>query len=120
MEVLGIDHATIKTAKLDETRAFYEDVLGLRIGPRPDFDFPVCWLYAGGRDVLHLVASGTPQAPSTHASINHFALRIADYDAAIAALKAKDIPFDTETTPGGELKQIYITDPNGVLIELNC
>ena len=40
------------TAKLDETRAFFEEVLGLKIGPRPEFDMPVCWLYAGGRDVV--------------------------------------------------------------------
>src|SRR5690348_16890675 len=116
MQVLGIDHATIKTAKLDETRAFFEDVLGLKVGPRPDFDYPVCWLYAGGRDVVHLIGAGTPQAPSTHASINHFALRIANFNAAIARLRAKDIPFEAETTPGDELRQIYITDPNGVRI----
>jgi catechol 2,3-dioxygenase-like lactoylglutathione lyase family enzyme len=120
MKVLGIDHATIKTAKLDETRAFFEDVLGLKVGATPDFDMPVCWLYAGGRDVVHLIGAGTPQAPSSQASINHFALRIADYDQAIATLNAKGVPFETETTPGGELKQIYITDPNGVRIELNC
>jgi catechol 2,3-dioxygenase-like lactoylglutathione lyase family enzyme len=120
MKVMEIDHATIMTAKLDETRAFFEDVLGLKIGPRPDFDMPVCWLYAGGRDIVHLVAAGSPQAPSQRGSINHFALRIADFEQAIADLKAKGVPFETESTPGGELKQIYITDPNGVRIELNC
>lgn len=120
MRVLGIDHATIRTAKLDETRIFFEEVLGLKVGPRPDFDFPVYWLYAEDRDVVHLVEATAQQTPSTQASINHFALRVADYNQAMAALQAKGIPFDTATTPGGELKQIYITDPNGVRIELNC
>ena len=120
MQVTGIDHATIKTPKLEETRAFFEQVLGLAVGPTPDFAMPVIWLYAGGHDVVHLVEARTEQAPSEVASINHFALRIADYDQAIAALKKAGVAFDTEATPGGELKQIYLTDPNGVRIELNC
>jgi catechol 2,3-dioxygenase-like lactoylglutathione lyase family enzyme len=119
MQVLRIDHATIFTPKLDETRAFFEDVLGLTVGPRPAFQGNVCWLYAGGRDVVHLVETDTAKEPSPSASINHFALRIADYDQALADLTSKQIAFETETTPGGELRQIYVTDPNGVRIELN-
>jgi catechol 2,3-dioxygenase-like lactoylglutathione lyase family enzyme len=120
MQVLRIDHATIFTPKLDETRAFFENVLGLSVGPRPDFQGRICWLYAGGRDVVHLVETESAKQPSPSASINHFALRIADYDQAVADLTSKGIAFETETTPGGELKQIYVMDPNGVRIELNA
>ncbi|WP_293380340.1 hypothetical protein [Phenylobacterium sp.] len=40
MEVLRLDHAAIKTVRLEETRRFFEEVLNLKVGPRPDFDFP--------------------------------------------------------------------------------
>lgn len=120
MQVLGIDHATIKTPNLDETRRFFEEVLGLKVGPAPAFDHPVYWLYAGGRDVVHIVGAESPQKESQSASINHFALRIGDYDGAVSELNQRGVPFDTDTTPGGELRQIYLKDPNGVLIELNC
>jgi catechol 2,3-dioxygenase-like lactoylglutathione lyase family enzyme len=120
MRVLGIDHATIKTPLMAETRAFFEQVLGLTAGPAPAFDHPVCWLYAEGRDVVHIVGAERSQAPSQSASINHFALRIGDYEGAVAELRRSGVAFETDTTPGGELRQIYVTDPNGVRVELNC
>ena len=29
------------------------------------------------------------------------------------------LPFDAREVPGGDLWQIFVTDPNGVMIELN-
>lgn len=120
MLVLDIDHAAIKTTRLAETQAFFVDVLGLRVGPRPTFDFAGAWLYAGDKDVVHLVETEHDKLPSPAASINHFALRVADFDAALARLLDLGVPFETDLTPGGELRQIYVTDPNGVRIELNA
>src|SRR5689334_18058758 len=62
MQVVALDHAAIKTDRLEETRRFFEEVLGLRVGPRPDFDFPGYWLYAGDRDVVHLVETDSGKA----------------------------------------------------------
>lgn len=120
MQVQGLDHAAIKTDRLDETRRFFEEILGLRVGPRPAFTFAGCWLYAGDRDVVHLVETEAPKAPSKAASINHFALRVADIEQAAAELQEKGVAFEREDTPGGELRQLYLTDPNGVRIELNA
>jgi catechol 2,3-dioxygenase-like lactoylglutathione lyase family enzyme len=120
MRILDIDHAAIKTTRLEETRAFYVEVLGLRVGPRPAFDFDGAWLYAGDKDVVHLIETEHDKRPSPAASINHFALRVADFDAALARLRALGTPFETDTTPGGELRQVYVTDPNGVRVELNA
>jgi catechol 2,3-dioxygenase-like lactoylglutathione lyase family enzyme len=118
--VLALDHAAIKTSRLEETRAFFVEVLGLKVGPRPAFKFGGYWLYAGGRDLVHLVETGEGKAPSKAASINHFALRVADIEETARALEARGVPFEREDTPGGELSQVYVTDPNGVRIELNA
>jgi hypothetical protein len=40
MSVGVLDHYNVSTRKLGETVRFYEDVLGLKNGPRPPFDFP--------------------------------------------------------------------------------
>ena len=40
MSLSTLDHCSIRTAKLPETRDFYVDILGMVDGPRPDFDFP--------------------------------------------------------------------------------
>ena len=120
MHVLGIDHAAIKTARLAETQAFFVEVLGLRVGPRPAFDFAGAWLYAGDKDVVHLVETEHDKLPSPAASINHFALRVADFDKALERLRDLGVPYQMDTTPGGELRQIYVTAPNGVRVELNA
>ena len=120
MRVLDIDHTAIKTARLAETRAFFVEVLGLRVGPRPAFDFAGTWLYAGDKDVVHLVETEHDKLPSPAASISHFALRVADFDATLARLRALAVPFELDVTPGGELRQVYVTDPNGVRVELNA
>ena len=56
--ITGIDHATIITNKLDETRDFFVDCFGLEVGQRPSFGVPGYWLYGGGRPILHLALAG--------------------------------------------------------------
>jgi len=34
-------------------------------------------------------------------------------------LKSRGMPFEARQVPGGELWQIFVNDPNGVMIELN-
>src|ERR1700693_5935086 len=54
MSVGVLDHYNVSTRNLKETVRFYEDVLGFKNGPRPQFDFPGAWLYSGSQPVLHL------------------------------------------------------------------
>ncbi len=37
---LLLNHISIRTTDIEATRHFYVDVLGLQVGPRPDFPFP--------------------------------------------------------------------------------
>jgi catechol 2,3-dioxygenase-like lactoylglutathione lyase family enzyme len=106
--------------RLEETRTFFEEVLDLRTGSRPDFELSGYWLYAGDRDVVHLVGTDNAKTPSKAATINHFALRVADIEAAAVDLQRRGVPFEREDTPGGELRQLYVTDPNGVRVEQNA
>lgn len=115
-----LDHVAIKTPRLAESRDFYVQVIGLTVGPRPAFDFAGLWLYAGQDDVVHLVETDGDKAGSAASGLNPFTLRIADFDAADATLRAMGEPFETEVTPGGALRRIYVTDPNGVRVELNA
>ena len=43
MSVGVLDHFNVKTTKLAETVKFYDDVLGLKPGDRPNFAFPGAW-----------------------------------------------------------------------------
>ena len=55
MGLSSLDHCSIRTVKLDETRNFFVEILGMDDGDRPDFPFPGAWLYVDGTAVVHLV-----------------------------------------------------------------
>lgn len=116
-----LDHFNIRTRKLAETVRFYEDVLGLEKGARPNFAFPGAWMYSEGRPVVHLVdISGTdePQKPDSGV-VHHVAFASRGFDRMKQHLAAKTMQFEARQVPGGELWQIFVQDPNGVMIELN-
>jgi catechol 2,3-dioxygenase-like lactoylglutathione lyase family enzyme len=50
-----LDHFNIRTRNLADTVRFYEEVLGLEKGARPNFAFPGAWMYSEGKAVVHLV-----------------------------------------------------------------
>jgi catechol 2,3-dioxygenase-like lactoylglutathione lyase family enzyme len=120
MAVRAVDHINIGTDRLAETRAFFRDALGLSEGWRPNFPFGGAWMYADDVAVVHLVDLGAaPKRPSSEAALDHFALRIDDYDAAIARLEASGVKYRAVDIPDTRIRQVFLRDPNGVNIELN-
>lgn len=116
-----LDHFNIRTRKLADTVRFYEDIMGLTNGERPNFAFPGAWMYSDGKAVVHLVdisATSEPQKPDSGV-VHHVAFASRDFAGMKQRLQSKKMEFDTRQVPGGELWQIFVNDPNGVLIELN-
>jgi catechol 2,3-dioxygenase-like lactoylglutathione lyase family enzyme len=121
MSVGMLDHFNIRTRRLADTVKFYEDVLGLQNGDRPNFSFPGAWMYSEGRPVVHLVdisPTSEPQKPDSGV-VHHVAFASRDFNGMKQRLASRGMAFDTRQVPGGELWQIFVTDPNGVMIELN-
>jgi len=116
-----LDHFNIRTRNLAETVRFYQDVLGLESGPRPNFAFPGAWMYSEGRPVVHLVdISPTSEVQKPDSGVvHHVAFVSRGFAGMKARLAAKGMAFDARQVPGGELWQIFVRDPNGVMIELN-
>ena len=79
MPLENLNHYLVVTDDLEATRAFYADVLGLRVGDRPPFPFPGLWLYLGDQAVVHVAqrdesrgrTTGTADAPT--GSVDHIA-----------------------------------------------
>jgi catechol 2,3-dioxygenase-like lactoylglutathione lyase family enzyme len=117
--IRALDHVNVRTADLAATKALFVDVLGLAEGWRPPFPFPGAWLYAGDKDVVHLVQVDQAAGSSDGSSLDHFAFEIDDYEAALARVRAAGLQHREIATPGTSVKQIFIRDPNGVAIELN-
>jgi len=132
MTIQHLEHFLIQTADLAGTRDWYVQVLGMRDGWHPDFKFPVVWLYAGERDVLHLTEGGAgtsenrkrylgQQSTETQGSgaIDHVAFRCTGLAQTIAHLRAEGVPFQQRMVSDQELYQLFLFDPNGVKVELN-
>ncbi|MDZ4777027.1 MAG: VOC family protein [Alphaproteobacteria bacterium] len=114
--ITGLNHANISTVKLEETRAFFVDVLGLKMGPRPDFPFAGAWLYVGDQAVLHIVERNKARTPD--GALDHFSLTVGDFDAALAQLDSAGVPYVAQDIPDGFGRQAFLKDPNGVTVEL--
>jgi catechol 2,3-dioxygenase-like lactoylglutathione lyase family enzyme len=121
MSVGVLDHYNVSTRNLRDTVRFYEEVLGLVNGPRPPFDFPGAWLYSEGHPVLHLndiSPTDKPQRPDSGV-IDHIAFGSRGFEAIKQHLTRKGVPFRANEVPNSTRRQIFLTDPNNVLIELN-
>jgi len=121
MGVGMLDHYNVSTRNLDDTVRFYRDVLGFVNGPRPPFDLPGAWLYSDGHPVLHLndiSPTDKPQRPDSGV-IDHIAFGSRGFEAMKRHLARQGIGFRVNEVPNSTRRQIFLTDPNNVLIELN-
>ena len=134
MSLSSLDHCSIRTVKLDETRDFYVDLLGMKDGDRPDFPFPGAWLYIDGLAVVHLVGvdaedpsglqaylGGDVDADSLDGSgaFDHIAFRAREPMTLMRRLKEEGYPFRERQVPSMNLHQVFVEDPNGITVELN-
>jgi catechol 2,3-dioxygenase-like lactoylglutathione lyase family enzyme len=107
--------------ELADTVRFYEEVLELKKGDRPNFAFPGAWMYSEGKAVVHLVdiSSTDEQQKPDSGVVHHVAFASRGFAGMKQRLKSKGLPFDVREVPGVDVWQIFVTDPNGVMIELN-
>jgi len=109
-----LDHASIRIQSLEQSRKFYEGLLGLTAVPRPEFGFPGMW-YGLGEGQLHLIQNEGKMASRIDPTAPHFAIQIDDFDAVRQRLK--DAGLDTLDF-GGE--QMWVLDPDGNTVELRA
>ena len=124
MGISALEHVTIRCAQLQRTRDFYVDLLGLAEGARPAFAFRGYWLYLGGVPVVHLVEAADRPAEREivsegTGSFDHLAFRGDDAAGLQGRLKKAGMVFRERMVPGGALAQIFVRDPEGVLVEIN-
>ena len=117
MKGVRLDHATIDTADVPASVAFYEHFLGLRKGWRPPWDVGGAWLYAvdGDYPILHLLERPKVEGVSM---FNHVAFRGEDLQAYIAKVRAAGCWFEARAVDHTPYTQVHHFDPNGVRIEV--
>lgn len=115
MTINRLDHVNVVTANLEEMVAWYEAILGLQTGPRPDFPFGGAWLYAGDAPVLHLVEDeGNARVGSEMAlKLEHFAFSATGAARFEQRLKEYGDPYKKIEGAIADLVQFHVTDPDG-------
>jgi glyoxylase I family protein len=120
--VEGLHHVSICVTDLERARRFYGDALGLSEIERPPFDFPGAW-YAVGEVQLHLIVHPHPRTLRGTTDIDsrdgHYALRVTSYQTALRHLLDRGIPCRERAQNLTAWPQLFITDPDGNVIELN-
>jgi catechol 2,3-dioxygenase-like lactoylglutathione lyase family enzyme len=135
---LTLNHYAIRTLDLDACRAFYVNVLGLTVGPRPPFPFPGLWLYRGDHGdyanaVVHIIGieKNEPEGLKKYlgdrdesslkgtGAIDHIAFFADGLVDMVRHLDAQGVAFRERTVPSLGLHQLFVNDPNGIMVELN-
>ncbi len=132
MSVNALDHVNIRTSLMGESIAFYRDMLGMKVTPAPGMNDTSenAWVVADdGRPVVHLnrVLEGSDflgddrdwSALRGSARVHHVAFDCADYDGFRARLSRAALALTFNEVTSINLRQIFVHDPNEILIELN-
>jgi catechol 2,3-dioxygenase-like lactoylglutathione lyase family enzyme len=131
MPLTELNHYFVRARDLERSRRFYCDALGFEVMPRPDFAFPGYWLGVGGRIQVHMGQDGiadeavhyfgtTPGSARDNAGVvDHIAFQGTDPEGMAKRLAELGLPSRTRHIPAIALFQIFVTDPDGLAIELN-
>ena len=114
-----INHVSVNARDLQASVDFYVDLLGAEPIDTPNFGFPVQWL-ALGRTQLHLFQRDLQS--TTH---HHFAVAVDEIEPVYRAAERRQA-FDYSAFGNhlvelpGDLVQLYVRDPAGNLVEIDC
>lgn len=119
LQISDLHHVAVACRDAQVSMAFYRDILGFQMLPRPPFDFPGAWLFAGNMQI-HLIQSqpGT-SIPSSKIDSRtyHLAFRVPCLEKAKQLLASNGVSFIERINAGG-IHQLFIQDPDGLNIEL--
>ncbi len=130
MFVEGLNHANLRVKDPDATFAFFADVLGMtvrRSGPG-GIGGGGMLLDANDRDILHVGRADSyyptddwrqfdPQGKG--GPVHHVALSCKGYDEVRGRLDALGIAYRKGGIRASGLRQLFVVEPGGVLVELN-
>jgi catechol 2,3-dioxygenase-like lactoylglutathione lyase family enzyme len=119
MPVSSFQHVNTRSADVERTRDFYVR-LGFRVGDRPPFASKGYWLYLGDHPVVHLVQRKDGEAHHAGAgNVDHVAFQAVDLEGTKRALADAGLPFREAIVPRDNTVQLFVTDPDGITVELN-
>ena len=117
MTIEYLEHINIHTDKMDGLIEYYQDVLGMYHGERPNFGRDGAWLFVGDIPVVHLVKRDKLET-CNEPRIEHYAMRCKGLADTIKTLRATKNAYWANYIPETHVVQIHTHDPDGNHIEL--
>jgi catechol 2,3-dioxygenase-like lactoylglutathione lyase family enzyme len=125
MPVTRMEHLLVLTDDIDGTRDFWCAALGLEVGARPPLEFSGHWLYTGDVPCVHVADRGEYTAhaaglgrEASATAVDHVAFNGEDYSELAGRLERNGVDAMENEIPG-VMRQLFLTDPNGLTIEIN-
>ena len=123
IEVESLHHVAVCVTDVERAKHFYGVVLGLEEVARPPFDFGGAWYEFGGRQI-HLIVHPPTLTMRRTGNIDdrdgHLALRVRSYRQTLEHLRAHGVDVLEKPRNLTPWAQLYVTDPDGNVIELNA
>ena len=146
MEATGVTHIGICVSDMDMSLAFYRDALGMKVlGDRATDPSEggrlhnykhrrktrrwVSLSYGEGASPTLTLTSHPSEAPDgqpillDQVGITHFSFAVKDVRGLAEELVAKGVelggPIEAFTNEKGEIRSIYVRDPDGILVQFN-
>ena len=147
MEATGVTHIGICVRDMEKSLAFYRDALGMKVlgdratdpteGGRPhNYKHRrktrrwVSLSYGEGSSPTLTLTSHPGEKPDgkpillDQVGISHFSFGVNDVKALAEELISKGVelagPMEAFTNPRGEIRSIYVRDPDGILVQFNA
>lgn len=124
MTVNSLDHVNIRVPDPEATAAFLIDILGMKRSAER-----ATWIVdAAGHPAIH-IGSADSTYPSDEwrpfksredsGAVHHVALACTGIDAVLTRLDATGIDYRINDIPMASLRQVFVVEPGGVMLELN-
>ena len=121
MKIVRLDHFNIRAPRrvIEGVIEFYQDILGLTEGSRPNFSTEGVWLYFGDHPYIHLTVDEDAVAPRKNNHFNHIAFHCKGLDAYLKRLESAKITYTDAYLTDMDMTQLFFFDPAGIQVELN-
>jgi glyoxylase I family protein len=126
LKAVAIDHIVLRGVDISRSTAFYTDVLGCKIErERPEMAMMQLRIGSSLIDLKEDFEANKLSSASHSCNLDHFCLRIADFDAVRVVSKLRAAGVDAGEIAvrygaSGEANSIYAWDPDGNKIELRA
>ena len=127
MQRCDLHHVAIRCrpGKLAESEEFYRDILGMSTAERPDLGFPGAWVQMDW-SMVHLIEQEWPSESDpwyarkeADSAIDHIAIKAHNFDEMKERVLGLGCDWREMVLEGAGLWQLFVLDPNGVVVELN-